>query len=359
MSNERKLSFDVIRITAVALVLMVHVSAYVVTYFDADPANETFIVGNLFNCLARAGTPMFLMLTGALLLDENKKFDPKTFYLRKLLPICGLLLFWLFFYATWRTVLTPLLLHEEIKMKNFIDYILWLKGRSPHLWYLFMLIGAYLLIPVLRLFVKRENKNYILGLIILTVIAQFAGQTSEVFFLEARHSLQDFITKFHVEYATGYVPYLLIGWYLTAIPATRKRNVILEITGFIALVVIIVSVWLGITSVPSIRDYVAEMNTLPAMLYGVGLFSFICARCGERTTGSRIVKTLSASAFGIYILHVFVLELVIGLAFPYTVFNEQNPLLYVLILHVLVFGISLLLTLGLSKIPGAKKLVRG
>ncbi len=359
MSNERKLSFDIIRIIAVAMVVMIHVSAYVVTYFDPDPANESFIVGNLFNCLGRAGTPMFLMLTGALLLDEKRKEEPFIFYKRKLLPLVGLLLFWLFFYATWRHVVIPLVQHTPLSLKDFTDYLLWLKGRSPHLWYLFMLIGAYLLIPVLRLFVKKENKNYILGHILLSVIVQFGTRTAGLLTLESRRTVQDFVDKFHMEYATGYVPYLLIGWYLTACKPAKKTRIALELTGLAALIAIILSVWFGIQKIPGIRDYVAEMDTLPAMLYGVGLFTFVCGRCGDRPSNNRIIRTLSARAFGVYILHVVVLELLIGLAIPYTVFGERNALLYILVLHALTFGISLLVTMVLSVIPGAKKLVRG
>ena len=33
MNQQRKLSFDMIRIVAVSMVVMIHVSAYVVTYF--------------------------------------------------------------------------------------------------------------------------------------------------------------------------------------------------------------------------------------------------------------------------------------------------------------------------------------
>ena len=36
MNQQRKLSFDMIRIVAVSMVVMIHVSAYVVTYFTRD-----------------------------------------------------------------------------------------------------------------------------------------------------------------------------------------------------------------------------------------------------------------------------------------------------------------------------------
>ncbi len=61
MPQKRILRFDLIRVVAIAMVVMIHVSAHMVTYFRGTH-NTAFVVGNLFNALARAGTPMFMML---------------------------------------------------------------------------------------------------------------------------------------------------------------------------------------------------------------------------------------------------------------------------------------------------------
>ena len=222
-----------------------------------------------------------------------------------------------------------------------------------------MLVGAYIVIPVLRLFVKKENKGYILGLIVLSVIVQFGTQTAGILTRGMRFTVSDFASKFHTEYITGYVPYLLIGWYLTAFPPNGKARIALILTGLIALVGIILSIQFFMDKIRDIHSYVAEMNSLPAMLYGVGLFTLITACCGERETGSRVLTALSRQSFGIYVLHLFLLEILIGAALPYTAFHERLPLAYALTVFLLSFGLSFLLPLGLSKIKGVRKLVRG
>ena len=62
MEKSRKLGYDAVRITAIFMIVMIHVSAHVVTYFPPTD-NATFVVGNIFNGLGRAETPLFLMLT--------------------------------------------------------------------------------------------------------------------------------------------------------------------------------------------------------------------------------------------------------------------------------------------------------
>ena len=101
----RALKFDLIRITAICMVLFIHVTVVLVLFYH----DATFTVANVFNGLGRAGVPMFLLLSGALLLDENRPFDTKNFYRTSFLSIVLLLIGWLLFYASWRAFLLPLL----------------------------------------------------------------------------------------------------------------------------------------------------------------------------------------------------------------------------------------------------------
>ncbi len=358
MNGERKLSFDVIRLTAIAMVVMVHVSAYVVTYFGSETAHSSFLFGNILNGLSRAGTPMFLMLSGALLLDERKNFCASVFYKKSLLSIALLLLFWLVFYASWRTFLLPCIRGEAIDSSLFLAYMLTLKGRFPHLWYLFMLIGCYLAVPLLRLFVKAENRQYILGFIIVALFAQFVNQTLAVFFRNEPFTLSGFIAKFHLEYATGYLPYMLLGWYLAVFPPSGKKRVALLLAGLLALVCIILSVQFKIAGIPEIREYMVEMNTFPALAYGSALFVLLNSVFAGKTTKSGIIQTLSRASFGVYITHVVFLDLCIAFL-PYRSFDERNPLLYMLLVYAIVCSFSVGTTLLLSKVKGVRRLVRG
>ncbi len=350
--KQRALKYDVIRIVAISMVLFVHVTVVPVIRYQG----ATFAVGNLFNNLSRAGVPMFLLLTGALLLNEERPFDAKRFYRTSFLSIVLLLLFWLVFYAAWRAFCLPLLRGKSADPGHFGEYLLTLKGLYPHLWYLFMLVGAYLVIPVLRLFVKRENRPYILFLILLSLFVQFAVQTLGVFTRDASLTVGDFFTKFHLEYATGYVPYLLLGWYLAAFPPTRGWRLVLYGLGLASALLMVLGVQAYVKDIPGIRDYIVEANTLPAILYGASLFTLISALCGERPTQCPVVRELSRSAFGVYILHVVVLDVLVNILLPYQVFHEQHPLLYILTLFLLTYGACLLVVLPLSRIKGVKKM---
>ena len=71
---ERKLYLDLLRVIAIAAVVMIHVSADYVIY----PCNTMdFTIGNIFDSISRLGVPLFLMVSGALILDENREFNCK------------------------------------------------------------------------------------------------------------------------------------------------------------------------------------------------------------------------------------------------------------------------------------------
>ena len=358
MSGKRKLSFDIIRTVAVFMVVLGHAAIFMVSYVDPEIQDAAFHVRNLFNGLGRAATPMFMMLSGALFLDEGRDFDTRRFYRKSLLDMLRLLVFWGIFYAICSAVLTPLIQGGAVDMSLFWDCLLLKNEQYPHLWYMCTLVAACLAIPVLRLYVKAENRRYILGVIMISTVAQFLTQTAEVFTVGKHYSIIGFVDKFCPEYFTGYVPYLLIGWYLTAFPPQGKVRITLIGAGAAAVAIIVLGVPLWIRDIPDIWNYISDMNTLPAMVYGVGLFTLISSLAGERETRSKALLTLSSTAFGVYILHMFFLRIILWVM-PFAAFHEQHPLLYVLTLFVLDYALSLGTVLLLSKVRGVRALVRG
>ena len=97
-------------------------------------------------------------------------------------------------------------------------------------------------------------------------------------------------------------------------------------------------------------------NALKNLLAFVFCAGMISTLCGERTTRCPVVRELSRSAFGVYIFHVVVLDVLVNILLPYKAFHEQHPLLYILTLFALTYGVCLLVVLPLSQVKGVKKL---
>lgn len=72
VKNNRIVHMDVVRVIACFAVIMIHSSApYVIENFGS----LNFWIGNIFDGLARIGVPLFVMVSGALMLDEKYNFS--------------------------------------------------------------------------------------------------------------------------------------------------------------------------------------------------------------------------------------------------------------------------------------------
>lgn len=349
----RMLSYDCIRIVAMILVLLVHVSAYVVIQY---PIGTEFVVGNIFNGLSRGGVPMFVMLSGALLLDEKRKLETKMFYKKTLSFMIFLTIGWLLFYGLFYAVILPALKDEKVTEGAFRDFLLTFQGSDyPHLWYMFLVIGMYLLIPVLRLFVKEENKNYVIGIIAVCIVIQFLSNLLDLFTRGSIINVSGFVAKFHLESATGYMGYLLIGWYLAHYRLDKNVRISLYLLGIAAVIGSIVAVQYCIADISNIRAYLYEALSVPALLYGCALFVLIQSLFGDKST-NRTAALLSELSFGIYMIHILYLELFTQWLMPYASFGMQNPLVYIMFIYAIVFVLSLMTVYVVSKIKYLKKI---
>ncbi len=362
MSSANKtyfLKYDVIRIVAIFLVLLVHTAAYWVTYsvgtFSAD-----FFIGNLFLGLSRAGVPLFIMLSGALLLNENRKFDTVTFYKKSLLPIVYILIGWLLVYAAFYGFLLPSLTNKEPSWQRFRDYILAFRGTGyPHLWYLMMLIGLYLITPVLRLFVKKVNYKYIVGIVIASLIFHFLPTTLDAFVKDAVITPSAFTEKFHMESVGGYIAYYFLGWLLDNFELSKTKRTLWYLLGLLSILFAIVMVQFHFDDKSSIIDNMYEPTALPPLIFGSALLLLIITLCKEKKTSSSLVRLLSDCSFGVYLIHVMVLELYITYIYPvFGADNHNHPLLFHTVFYIVVVAVSYLLAIVISKCKYVNKIIR-
>lgn len=74
IKNNRVFYLDILRVIACLSVIMIHSSA---TYVVEDIGSFDFWIGNIFDGLSRIGVPLFIMISGTLMLDKNYQFSTK------------------------------------------------------------------------------------------------------------------------------------------------------------------------------------------------------------------------------------------------------------------------------------------
>src|SRR5689334_22387571 len=129
-NNEGIVQLDILRIAAIFAVIWLHVCADVV--MKADASVSEWWAGNVADAASRWCVPMFVMLSGALLLrDGREELSPREFYVRRAARLSPALIFWTAFYLGYRRLRDHTgwmeLLQDTVKGEPYF-----------HLWFLYM-----------------------------------------------------------------------------------------------------------------------------------------------------------------------------------------------------------------------------
>ena len=153
--KEREYSFDVLRVIAMIMVIIIHVSnVYTRSFNFIDSSN--YLVALIFNTVSRVSVPIFFMISGALLLD--RRFDFKK-YKDRILKIIILIVVWDILYLIW----------EYLFLGVTYDKLwhLFIEPYRAHLWFLYTIVILYVIQPVLKLILDKCNKPVKLLLFII------------------------------------------------------------------------------------------------------------------------------------------------------------------------------------------------
>lgn len=342
--TSRNYSLDVLRVLATLLIVLLHSCGRYVDNFASSPTSIEFITGNLLDSICRVGVPIFVMISGALLLREEKEITIKT-ALKKALYFASILIVWSAFYVAYTAIddifkQQPLNLTELLKSFLFGHY---------HLWYLYMLIGLYLITPILKLITKRENSKIVLYFIVLSLVFQFIIPIIEVFSTKiyGLYLITTLIDKLYLGFLATYITYYLLGWYLFNVGFNKKDSTLLLILGIASLLSIIL---LGFLFSSQIGTIYSNENIL--VLGSATAFFIVFSKLNVSEKIQPFLLTFSKLSFGIYVLHPLILSLIIDVI-PMTIF----PFVRIMILWFTSLLGSALLSFAISKIPFVKKIV--
>lgn len=172
--------------------------------------------------------------------------------------------------------------------------------------------------------------------------------------LQSDITVTGFFDNFMLFPVKGYVIYLLLGWLVVNYEPGRSQKIFLYIAGSISCVVSIVCTQLLFPVIPTIRAYMYSGNGGLQFFTGLSMFVLLSDLCGKRKTESPRIIRISDLSFGVYIMHVAILELFAQVIMPYH--RGWNIPAYIAVLTAIAIGLSYLIVLGCSKVKYLKKI---
>ncbi|MBR2832527.1 MAG: acyltransferase family protein [Oscillospiraceae bacterium] len=335
--RKREGYLDVLRCLAIAMVLLNHcVSRYIRT--PAYYGTRTFVPLLMLNALSNIGVPLFLMISGCLMLESDSSRDIAGFYKKRLPRILLALIVWNVVYY----VGPGLLRGRALSAGGFFEELI-NAGSAYHLWFLYLIAGIYLLTPFLKRVVDsctgRQCWLLLLLMLLCPTIRPFLNQTFGIY-----------INLFEPLF-NGYIGYFLLGYLL-------GRTELRRWMGPAALAAFAAGFLLAVTQnyrasspdgVQTVYNYGASITQ-----YLMASAVFVSARLEIRGNGRLALAAEHGSrlTFGVYVLHLIVLELLWERGSP-----DTTPLLLIAYLFFVTLVVSFLLSWLLNRIPVVKKVV--
>lgn len=311
----RRHELDHLRVLATFAVILLHTGAIVVVVWrdSAPELVSAFNVGNLADSLGRFAVNCFFMTSGALLLDPVRRFVLRPQFLRVALPT----LTWIVIYGLANALLREdgargvngtLTDPGELGLTGLVRALL--SGPAAyHLWFVYVLLGIYLTVPLLRALTDRpepQRRQLLTWFLVLWLVADLLPRWGAWFLGDRFPAL--YPSPF-AALPTGYVGLFVLGFVISH----YRDRLRVPYLAWLALAVAglgwtFVAVWQAASH--GDPDVFAAYDNLkpPVLMYSIGVFALFATRSWGPGPAWPAVRRLSELSFRIYLVHALVLH---------------------------------------------------
>jgi surface polysaccharide O-acyltransferase-like enzyme len=342
MKEKLEISYiHTLRALATVAVVLLHIAGDTLYEYKSIDFT-TWQTANIMDSLVRFCVPIFIMISGVLLFEKDESYFDfmKKRTKRVLIPF----IFWFCVYLSMNILYAfrHSIFDQEITYLDFIKNQL-LNGSSFHFWYIYMIIGLYLFIPIISKWIREATKKEMSVYLLLwagsLLIDGYWQPTSKI----------DFLYPF-LEF-NGYMGYAVLGYFLNkyGLFSSTKNELIIGVALFIigtCLTALLTSHFTSTSGEFEIKFY--KYLTLNVCIQAIGIFLLF----KNINIKHRIISLLSTYSYGIYLVHVICILIATKLHFesyiPFFLAAKFVMLLFVI-------GSSLTIIIILHKIPFLKR----
>lgn len=345
--HQRLLQYDLLRIAACFSVIMLHSSSQF--WYDLPVTDHRWIVTNSYNAMFRFGVPVFVMISGALFLAPSREISLKRLYTHNIVRLATAYIVWSCAYGLWDAK------DFDFAQAGWKPYLLEMLFGSYHLWYVPMLIGIYMLLPVLRTWVTNASRRELGYFLFLFFVFQIGKETLLVFV--SSNNIRQAVGLLNIDLVCGYAGYFILGYYIAHIGIPARLHKWIYMGGAAGLVLAVAVANFQSVRAGEPKSGAFDSFSLFTFFVSAALF-LLASKIWSHASLSRVleslVRELSAATFGIYLMHILVLE-----RLNETGFNSSsiNNLIGIPLLAIVCFLISYAATAVLRRIPVIGKFI--
>lgn len=343
---------DLIRTIAIFLVVLLHASNQTLELPSVPEAY--WWVAVVYKTLSLSCVPLFVMLSGSLLLQPKKLEEPIRVFLKKRLSRIGLAFaFWTCVYLVWGFFLSQ----QPLTWPNVVQASLFgvFSGSYYHFWFLYLIVGLYLFTPILRAIIANGNWNVLRYLIILWFVAVAVVPIIQLVGFYTMYTLVFLII--------GWIGYFALGAYLQRV---KIQKLFLYTVLGCSFAWTIFGTWVMNYPLAYMgnNSFFFDYLTANVILGSIALFMILIKIRpfdwpGKKYPAMRkVIEVIGQNTLPIFLLHVIILESLQRGLFGFTLsVTTLNPIIEIPLITVVTLLITVGLVLLMRRVPVLNKLI--
>lgn len=347
--DTRDYSLDLLRVLSILGVIAIHAITTVVVQKPID--TPVWMIGNLIDSFSRWSVPVFVIISGALMIRKSAFDNANNFLKKKMSRIIIPIIAWPLIYVLWNYVFFK----SPLDFTNIIREYISGTPSPGHLYFLFIIAGLYVVTPIISLYASSvSRKQYI-----TTTIALLVATTTW-------HLVTSFVPghEYKPNAITLFIPYLgyfMLGYVINNIKIKYKwmpyfafvfSGIVLAYLSYILVIKYGIDKGLSFYSYQSLLVIIMSFS---AYVIGVDLYKLIRSKLSGQhlKKTNEILAILSSATFGVYLIHMIIFHIIV-ISLNLHLVSLKSALVTLLLTVILSYTASYIL----NRVPYARSLVK-
>ena len=342
MNGKRNAGFDCLRATACLFIILLHTSYSTVLMYPIQFTSRRAAIEGMVQHNLMWAVPCFIMVTGALLLPPEKHISYRDLFGKYIARVVKAIVLFGVLFVVLEMLFDPTRRTGAYFLQGL--YKVFTGDSWSHMWYLYCLLGLYLLMPFYKKAAELGERDmlYLMGLYAL--------------FMSAIPCLEAVGVRcgFYIHVSSVYPLYLFMGYWLRRWGAKHSR-------GFYAGLFLAATAAIGVLSYVRVKgnvqtlDVLFEYNSPLVIVQSLGVAGWFFRIGDEPSPVKKVLANIDRHSFGIYLIHMAYIRLL----YKHLHFDpfRYGGLAGILLTALIAFGLAYLTDMVMKKLPVVKKIV--
>jgi surface polysaccharide O-acyltransferase-like enzyme len=343
---KRLVYMDWLRFLATIAVVTIHTAASLVAVNMNEVPLSNWLTANFFEAISRPSVPLFVMISGALLLSAKRELTLKEFLTKRTSKIFIPLVAWSLIFYAYKVYNGTF---ETFNPKQFV-YLFITQGISVPYWFMYMILGLYLTAPIIKIFIKNAKRRDIEYFLILWLYASVIVKFMKFYF--------GFSLNLELYAVTNYIGYFVLGYYLATFEFNKLWRTAGYVAGLAGFTATFLFTWYSTAMNDGIlQEFWYEYHSPNVLMSAVGTFLFFkYITRAEKERLPRGLNQINEASFGVYLTHILVMTILSNELFT-PVKESFHPAISIPVNVILTVLISTIIVVIIRRIPILKNLI--